>query len=129
MKSFERKFIHELASYYGFETLSHDLEPNRNVAVYALRDKSFIPSPTLMQSIEVKPKLSTMSRISNIKQLSTTTTGSYQSLGSSTRKDQVARVDFLPLQSSNTFSVLADNEDSAISSKTEKSSIDYFDMM
>ncbi len=44
MKSFERKFIHELASYYGFETLSHDQEPNRNVAVYALKDTDH-PSP------------------------------------------------------------------------------------
>lgn len=127
MKSFERKFIHELASYYGFETLSHDPEPHRNVSVYATKEKCFVPVPTLMQSVEVKPKLSTMSRLSNIKQL-TCSSNPIQSNLKVLNQEPVS--DFLSL-SSNAFSALADDEfESEIikQDKAKKSEIDYFDM-
>lgn len=127
MKSFERKFIHELASYYGFETSSSDSEPNRSVSVYATKDKCTLPSPILSQSIEVKQKLSTMSRLSNIKQLSS----SSNPIQSNLKVLQYTEPDnYMPL-SVNTFSALADQETEDVSlanrDRSEKS-IDYFDM-
>jgi len=37
MKSIERRFIHEIASYYNLESQSQENEPNRNVRVYATK--------------------------------------------------------------------------------------------
>lgn len=68
MKALERRFIHELASYYGIETQSHDPEPYRNVTLYASKDKCYLPSITLSQSLDLKPKQSAMPRLA-MKQL------------------------------------------------------------
>ena len=128
MKSFERKFIHELAHYYGFETLSHDPEPNRNVCIYASRDKCAIPVPTLMQSIEVKTKQSTMSRLSNLKQLNQTASNPIQSNLKVLQYQEPA--EYLALSSM--FSALVDQETEEIVIRKEinaaDKNIDYFDM-
>jgi len=128
MKSFERKFIHELASYYGFETQSHDSEPNRNVAIYATKDKCFQPLPTLTQSVEVKPKvISTMSRLSNIRQLGSDS----NAVKSNLRVLQSAEVasNYMPL-TVNSFSALAEQGDEVSNPREEpKKEIDYFDMI
>lgn len=76
MKSFERKFIHELASYYGLETASHSNEPQRFVAITASKDKCFVPSPTLTQSVEAgasKFKMPTIKQLENSYASSSTT--------------------------------------------------------
>lgn len=129
MKSYERKFIHELASYYGLETASHNQEPNRSVSLYANKDKIFLPIPTLMQSIEIKPKTSTMSRLSNIKQL-TSDTDFVKSNLKVLEPVGIPDDNFLPLSS--TYSVLAEQNTEKIDSldftnKNIKSEIDYFD--
>ena len=126
MKSFERKFIHELAHYYGFETISHDPEPNRNVCIYASRDKCAVPVPTLMQSIEVKTKQSTMSRLSNLKQLNQTASNPIQSNLKVLQYQEPA--EYLALSSM--FSALVDQEteDIVIRKDAADKNIDYFDM-
>lgn len=129
MKSYERKFIHELAGYYGFETTSHDQEPNRSVSLYANKDKIFLPIPLLMQSIEIKPKMSTMSRLTNIKQL-TSDSNLVKSNLKVLEPVGVSDGNFLPLSS--TYSVLAEQnsekiDSSAFMNKNIKSEIDYFD--
>lgn len=53
MKQAERRFVHELAPYYGIETQSFDTEPYRNVCLYASKEKTCLPSLALTQSIEV----------------------------------------------------------------------------
>ena len=68
MKTQERKFIHELAGYYGFETQSVDPEPFRNVNILAIKEKCYLPSLTLSQSVDYKNKQSTMPRLANLKQ-------------------------------------------------------------
>ncbi len=136
MKSFERKFIHELASYYGFETLSHDSEPNRSVAVYATKDKCSQPIPTLTQSIEVKPRvISTMSRLSNIRQLAP----SSNPIQSNLRVLQYAEPaeSYVPLAVNSFSALVVDQEDEevcpsargAVVAEESKKEIDYFDMM
>lgn len=42
MRPNNRKFIHELATYYNLETQSHDKEPNRNVKIYAIKYSTYI---------------------------------------------------------------------------------------
>ncbi len=130
MKSYERKFIHELASYYGFETASHDPEPHRSVSLYASRDKTSLPAPTLMQSVEVKSKTTTMSRLSNIKQLTSDASYAVKSHLKVLEGAVVEGTFSMPLSS--TYSVLADHSaeqlDSLSSAKnSNKSDIDYFD--
>lgn len=68
MKPTERRFIHELASYYDMETASFDPEPFRNVCLFAHKDKVYIPSPLLSQSVLIS-SLNQMSRVINLKQI------------------------------------------------------------
>ena len=72
MKSYERKFIHELSSYYGLESMSHDTEPDRYVSIYATRGKCYVPSPTLLSS-EVKAKPQAAVLMPNIRQFKSET--------------------------------------------------------
>ncbi len=132
MKSFERKFIHELASFYGFETLSHDPEPNRNVCIYAMKDKCSVPIPTLMQSIEVKAKQSTMPRLSNLNKLNQAGSSPIQS-NLKVLQYQEQPFDYFTLSSK--FSALTDQNADEIDTiakdlqnKPSDKTIDYFDM-
>lgn len=68
MKQNERRFVHELAPYYGLETQSFDTEPYRNVCVYATREKCTLPSQTLTQSIEFKLKQPAMPKLRQLNQ-------------------------------------------------------------
>ncbi|CAH1789962.1 unnamed protein product [Owenia fusiformis] len=47
-----RKFIHELAEWYGCETQSYDQEPKKNVIATAHRDRCFLPNISLTQSVQ-----------------------------------------------------------------------------
>jgi hypothetical protein len=132
MKHAERRVVHELAAYYGVETQSFDQEPHRNVCLYASRDKSFLPSQSLTQTIDLRTKQPTMSRL-NIKLFNQSTIAPIKSnlkvLGNSS----------IPVSSA--FSMLSDeanlvdtNSSQSINSKdsnatkSETKVIDYFDM-
>lgn len=121
MKSYERRVIHELAPYYGFESMSQDPEPFRNVCLIASKDKCCLPLPTLMQSIEVKPKQSAMPRI-NFKSV---TTGPIQT---NLKVLQSVEPDFLPISSA--FAGLNDENEPnlVIESANKEKEIDYFDI-
>ncbi len=77
MKLHERKFIHELASYYGLATQSHDTDAQqRSVCVYACKEKCFIPAISLSQSIDsakAAKYTSAMPRLTNLNKLNSTT--------------------------------------------------------
>ncbi|ELT89371.1 hypothetical protein CAPTEDRAFT_154981 [Capitella teleta] len=58
MKSMQRRVIHELAEFYGCESLSYDEEPNKNVVATANKGRCWLPNKsltTLIQS-EMHPK-------------------------------------------------------------------------
>ncbi len=129
MKSYERRVIHELAPYYGFETMSEDPEPFRNVCLIATKDKCILPTNTLMQSVEgIKPK-STMSRLSNLKQLNQVASNPVQS-NLKVLQQHTTEPYYLPVSSG--FSGLNDeNEEDEIneaSNKLVEKKIDYFDI-
>lgn len=63
MKQAERRFVHELAPYYGIDTQSFDTEPYRNVCLYASREKTCLPSFSLTASVDVRVKQSTMPKL------------------------------------------------------------------
>ena len=126
MKSYERRFIHELASFYGFETASQDPEPHRNVCIFAIKEKCYLPSPSLLQSIEVKTNKPTMPRLTNLKQLNQVASAPLQS---NLKVLQYQEVDYLPV--SMAFAGLNDEsemigEQEAV--KKNEKVIDYFDI-
>ena len=47
----KRQLVHEYAEHFGCESESYDSEPKRNVVVTALRDKSGVPSLTLVECV------------------------------------------------------------------------------
>ncbi|XP_071451168.1 protein shuttle craft-like [Hetaerina americana] len=47
----KRQFVHEYCEHFGCEAQSYDEEPNRNVVATALRDKSWLPSLSLLELI------------------------------------------------------------------------------
>lgn len=47
-----RQFVHEYSDHFGCETHSYDAEPNRNVIATAYRDKSWLPSYSLMEIVQ-----------------------------------------------------------------------------
>lgn len=47
-----RQLIHEYSDHFGCESHSYDDEPNRNVIVTAHRDKSWLPSYSLMEIVQ-----------------------------------------------------------------------------
>ncbi len=75
MKVNERRFVHELCGYYDIETQSFDPEPNRNVCLYASREKSCLPTVLLSQSLDLfggkanNSGANQMSRVLNLKQI------------------------------------------------------------
>ena len=127
MKSNDRRFVHELASYFGLETISTDPEPYRNVCVYANKEKCFLPSPSLMQSVEIKSKTLSMPRLPTLKQLNQASSNPIQS---NLKVLQSQELDMAP---NNMFSVLADHDDDEnliriINEDKSGKVIDYFDM-
>lgn len=52
MKSDHRRVIHELAEFFGCETQSYDDEPKKNVVATAFRDKSWLPSASIMAVVQ-----------------------------------------------------------------------------
>ncbi|CAL1526969.1 unnamed protein product [Lymnaea stagnalis] len=45
----QRRFVHELAEFYGCQTQSYDSEPNKNVVATAYKDKCWLPNIILTQ--------------------------------------------------------------------------------
>ena len=130
MKSNDRRFVHELASYYGLETASDGDEPYRSVCIFANKEKCFLPTPTLTQSVEIKSKAPSMPRLPNMKQLNQAFSNPVQS---NLKVLQSQDAEFTP---NNMFSLLADKDDEIdsikeikISNESKKGNdIDYFDM-
>lgn len=52
----KRQLVHEYAEHFGCESESYDSEPKRNVVVTALRDKSGVPSLTLVECVAKQKK-------------------------------------------------------------------------
>lgn len=48
----KRHFVHEYCEHFGCESAAYDQEPNRNVVATALRDKSWLPSVSLLELIQ-----------------------------------------------------------------------------
>ncbi|KAJ8978437.1 hypothetical protein NQ317_019677, partial [Molorchus minor] len=48
----KRHFIHEYCEHFGVESAAYDMEPNRNVVATAVRDKSWMPSMSLLEVIQ-----------------------------------------------------------------------------
>lgn len=48
----KRQFIHEYCEHFGCESEAYDTEPNRNVVATAIRDKSWLPSMSLLEVIQ-----------------------------------------------------------------------------
>ncbi|KAL3282485.1 hypothetical protein HHI36_005668 [Cryptolaemus montrouzieri] len=48
----KRHFIHEYCEHFGCESAAYDAEPNRNIVATAIRDKSWLPSMSLMEVIQ-----------------------------------------------------------------------------
>lgn len=48
----KRHFVHEYCEHFGCESAAYDQEPNRNVVATALRDKSWLPSISLLELIQ-----------------------------------------------------------------------------
>lgn len=43
--------VHELCAAFGIEAIAYDAEPNRNVVATAHRDTSWLPSLSVIQSL------------------------------------------------------------------------------
>lgn len=135
MKQTERRFVHELAAYYGIETQSFDSEPYRNVCLYASREKTGLPSISLTQLVDVRPKQSTMPKL---RQLNSKLESGIQS--QLKVLNPVDSGDNIPVSSS--FAMLSDEFDETTSRPTNfqaaaatvseqtnsKNAIDYFDL-
>lgn len=48
----KRQFVHEYCEHFGCESEAYDSEPNRNVVATALRNKSWLPSMSLLEVIQ-----------------------------------------------------------------------------
>ncbi|XP_046396084.1 protein shuttle craft-like [Ischnura elegans] len=48
----KRQLVHEYCEHFGCEAQSYDEEPNRNVVATALRDKSWLPSLSLLEVLK-----------------------------------------------------------------------------
>merc|ERR1712083_581095 len=55
----KRQFVHEYAEHFGCESQAYDAEPKRNVVVTALKEKSSIPSVSLMDVVGRQKKAPT----------------------------------------------------------------------
>lgn len=52
MNKDKRNFVHEYCEHFGVESAAYDSEPNRNVVATAIRDKSWLPSMSLLEVIQ-----------------------------------------------------------------------------
>jgi hypothetical protein len=122
MKALNRRFLHELSSYYGFETHSYDKEPNRSIKVLAIKDQCHTPSVLLSQSTETRPKQTMMPHISiSSKELKVQKTSNMRVLYREPEPIQLKVSKFHLLENSS-------DSDSNVSSKNKTSNnIDYFD--
>ncbi|CAG9859977.1 unnamed protein product [Phyllotreta striolata] len=48
----KRHFIHEYCEHFGVESAAYDMEPNRNIVATAVKDKSWLPSMSLMEFLQ-----------------------------------------------------------------------------
>lgn len=48
----KRHFIHEYCEHFGVESAAYDTEPNRNIIATAIKDKSWLPSMSLLEVIQ-----------------------------------------------------------------------------
>lgn len=48
----KRHFIHEYCEHFGIQSEAYDAEPNRNVVATAVKDKSWLPSMSLLEVIQ-----------------------------------------------------------------------------
>ncbi|XP_056631026.1 protein shuttle craft [Diorhabda sublineata] len=48
----KRHFIHEYCEHFGVESAAYDMEPNRNIVATAIKDKSWLPSMSLLEFIQ-----------------------------------------------------------------------------
>ncbi|KAJ8920654.1 hypothetical protein NQ315_004793 [Exocentrus adspersus] len=48
----KRHFIHEYCEHFGVESAAYDTEPNRNIVATAIKDKSWLPSMSLLEVIQ-----------------------------------------------------------------------------
>ncbi|XP_044750760.1 protein shuttle craft-like [Coccinella septempunctata] len=48
----KRQFVHEYCEHFGCESEAYDAEPNRNVVATAIRDKSWLPSMSVLEVIQ-----------------------------------------------------------------------------
>ncbi|KAF5288840.1 hypothetical protein FQA39_LY03719 [Lamprigera yunnana] len=48
----KRHFVHEYCEHFGCDSAAYDLEPNRNVVATAYKDKSWLPSYSLLEIIQ-----------------------------------------------------------------------------
>lgn len=48
----KRHFVHEYCEHFGCDSAAYDQEPNRNIVATALRDKSWLPSLSLLELIQ-----------------------------------------------------------------------------
>jgi len=127
MKSIERRFIHEIASYYNLESQSQENEPNRNVRVYATKDKAALPAQSLTQSLEIKPKQNIIPHISTVKQPKLAVLPTY----SQEDKFVVKQSSFAILgdmNESDTDEIVNNKVDFTVITKSKGKTIDYFDM-
>lgn len=52
MNKDKRHFVHEYCEHFGVDSAAYDREPNRNVVATAVKDKSWLPSMSLMEVIQ-----------------------------------------------------------------------------
>jgi hypothetical protein len=141
MKVNERRFIHELCGYYNIDTQSFDPEPNRNVCLYAARDKSTLPGVLLSQSLDLfgakAAAASSLSRVLNLRQINLQTSQAPIKSQMSNLRTLEPTEGFLKLSSA--YAVLAEDAPWSSGSGGAKTSgsgnaaagekvIDYFDM-
>ncbi|CAH0558067.1 unnamed protein product [Brassicogethes aeneus] len=48
----KRHLIHEYCEHFGVESCAYDTEPNRNIVATAVRDKSWLPSVSLLEFVQ-----------------------------------------------------------------------------
>lgn len=48
----KRRFVHEYCEHFGCDSAAYDSEPNRNVVATAFKDKSWLPSMSLIEVIQ-----------------------------------------------------------------------------
>ena len=49
----KRQFVHEYSDHFGVTTESFDNEPKRNVVATAFKDKSWLPSQSIVDVVQV----------------------------------------------------------------------------